>query len=368
MLAHLEALPLADRQAHWQAMLAARLDSNDLIQAMAPIDPLGPQPTVQPVQFATVADIRKIMANVRWNWPGWIPVSRVVGLASLEGVGKTRLAMDLNRRVYHELPWPDGQKMTLPKGSRSLWICADGQHDEIADMLPDFGLPDDAVIFPSLPDDPYGNTSLDDPDTLAAIDSAILAHKPWAAFIDSLTYATVRDLCEQRSIAILKQPFVDLVQKHQINLFLLLHVSASGQALGKRIKGITRTLLHLECPDSDKPERLRFWVEKSYGKKPPALGVTMKDGGNDYDFNPPAKIDRHPGGRPPVKREKAKQSVREELTRQNDQIGNDVVARLQNSDLSPDTIWRAIRDMSDAGELTLDGGKGTGRQTILHLN
>jgi hypothetical protein len=209
--------------------------------------------------------------------------------------------------------------------------------------------------------------SLDDPETMVALNSAVDAHKPWAVFIDSLTYATARDLCEQRSIAILKKPFVDLVQKHQINLFLLLHVSASGQALGKRIKGITRTLLHLECPDPEKPERLRFWVEKSYGKKPRALGVTIGDSGNTYDFNPPARPEPNKGGKPPVKREQAMQFIRDALTQQNDQIGNDLCADWAKNGESSDTFWRAVQALKDDGEIVTDGGKGTRRQMVLHL-
>ena len=67
--------------------------------------------------------------------------------------------------------------MTLPPETPSLWLCADGHHDEIVDMLPLFGLPDEAVIFPSPPDDPYNNTSLDDHETLAQLDAAIVARQ-----------------------------------------------------------------------------------------------------------------------------------------------------------------------------------------------
>jgi len=344
-------------------MAVALNDGPEFLKTVFDADPLAPEPTVQPVTFATAADIRKIMSSIRWLCEGWIPASSVVGLASLEGVGKSRLAMDL----YLGLPWPDGQAMTLPAKTPSLWLPADGQHDEIVDMLSAFGLPDEAVIFPAPSDDPYANTSLDDPETLVKIDAAIVARKPWALFVDSLTYATTRDLCEQKSIAILKRPLVDLVQRHQINIMLLLHLSASGQALGKRVKGITRTLLHLECPDREKSERLRFWVEKSYGKKPAALGVVMGDGGNTYDFTPPARLGPDKGGRPAVKRDNAKQFIRDALTWQNEQIGNDLCTKWEAGGGSSKTFWRAVDDLESAADIATDGGTGTGKQTILHL-
>jgi hypothetical protein len=365
---YLESLDPADRFGPWEGYLCSRCDRADVIVALANANPLGPPPQVQPVTFATAADVRKIMATMHWLWELWIPASRIVGIAGLEGTGKTRFGLDLCRRVWNALPWPDGQVMTLPPKTPSLWLCADGHHDEIADMLPSFGLPDEAVIFPAPSDDPYSNTSLDAPETLSQVDDAIVAHRPGFVFVDSLTYATSRDLCEQRSIAILKTPLVELVQRHQVNIILLLHVSKEGQALGRRIKGITRTLIHLECPDAEQSDRLRLWVEKSYGKKPPALGVTMRDGGNDYDSNPPTRPDPNRGGRPATKREQAARFICEKLAAQNDRIGNDLASEFAATGGTGSTFWRAVREMGANGELTLDGGKGTGKQTMLHLN
>ena len=88
----------------------------------------------------------------------------------------------------------------------------------------------------------------------------------------------------------LKAPLVKLCQTYGVIVVLLLHVSKDGQALGRRIKGVTRTLLHLECPDQrTSPERLRLWVEKSFAKKPSPLGVTMTGTGNAYGNDLPVR-------------------------------------------------------------------------------
>lgn len=152
-------------------------------------------------------------------------------------------------------------------------------------------MPPESVIFPTPEDDPYGGNSLDDDDTLKALNEAVQIHKPAFVIVDSLTYATQFDISEQRVIARLKDPLVTLSQTYQVIVMLLLHVSKEGQVLGRRIRGITRTLMHLEAPDPDRPERLRLWVEKSYAAKPPALGVTIGESGNTYDFQPPARPD-----------------------------------------------------------------------------
>lgn len=370
MAKHLAPLPNQTRQFAWECMLAARPDRDELTMVMANVNPLGPPPQVQPAKFATVADVRRLIATTPWTWELWIAANRIFGVGGFEGTGKTRFFMDLVRRIWHGLEWPDGQKATLPPGTPSLWLCSDGHHDELVELLPAFGLPDEAVVFPATPEEPYEGTDLDQPDLIkpgGTLETAIATVKPGLVIIDSLTYATSRDLCSQDQMKTLKSPLVHLVQKYHTNIGLSLHLSLEGQALGRRIKGITRTLMHLECPDPEQPHRLRLWVEKSYGKKPPALGVTMGGSGNTYDFNPPARVEPDRGGRKPVERDKAMQFIRDALTRQNDQIGNDLRAEWVKAGGSESTFWRGVDAMKDAGDLTTDGGKGTGKQTVLHL-
>ena len=95
---------------------------------MAAVNPVESPPEADPPRrFATCADIARLQASIPWVWKGWLPSARVVGIAASEGVGKTRLATDLARRVWHGLTWPDGQAMTLPARSPTLWVAADGR-------------------------------------------------------------------------------------------------------------------------------------------------------------------------------------------------------------------------------------------------
>jgi hypothetical protein len=347
----------------FQGATVLRTDHQAIQRAVADCDPMGPVPIQQPQAFATAADIRRMMAQIRWDWEGWIPKARIIGIASLEGIGKTRFLLDLARRIYLGLCWPDGQPATFPAGTKTIWLCADGHQDEIAEALPLFGLPDEAIVFPAPPDDPYANTNLDSPETLQWLDKAIAAVKPALVIIDTLSYATQRDLCEQRSIAGLKGPLVDLAQRHQTNIALALHVSQAGQALGRRIKGLTRTLIHLECPDPDHhPERLRLWVEKSYAKKPPALGVTIKADGNDYDFTPPSPPIPNRGGRPPAERDKARQFILDALKQQNDLKASALCDRYVSEGGTKSTFWNVRDDLVDDGTIVCDG-----KPMIIHL-
>jgi len=358
----LETMAGPERFYGWQGGLSLFPDHDLIRQAVAAADPTAPAPVPQPQTFATAADVRRIMAQIRWEWELWFPKSRIVGIAAGEGIGKTRFALDLARRIWLKEPWPDGQPMTFPAYTPTLWLCSDGHQDEIAEALPLLGLPDEAIVFPAPPDDPYANTDLDAPDTLKWLDQAIAAAKPGIVFIDTLTYATSRDLCEQRSVSHLKGPLIDLVQRHQTIIALLLHVSIQGQALGRRIKAITRTLMHLECPDPDQPDRLRLWVEKSFAKKPPALGVTIKADGNSYDLTPPAPRDPNRGGRPPAEREKARQFIVDALNQQNDLKARELCDLYVSGGGTKGTFWNARDALVEAGEMVCDG-----KPLIMHL-
>src|SRR5262249_9682183 len=153
-------------------------------------------------------------------------------------------------------------------------------------------------------------------------------------------------------------------QTHQIVVMLLLHVSKEGQALGRRIRGITRTLLHLECPDPARSARLRLWVEKSFAERPPALGVTIGQAGNTYDFKPPARSDPSKGGRPPVKLDKAIGFIETELAAE-DRPGCEVIEKWLSLGESKGTIFNARDSMQADGRLAVDDSR---KPQIWHLN
>ncbi len=357
-----------DRMLAWNGALALRPDREEIRQAVLAQDPDGPLPELgspgRP-RFATAADIRRHGSQTRWRWEGWIPDSAIFGVAAGEGTGKTRLLLDLTKRIWRGDPWPDGQPATHEPETPCLWLCADGHHAEIATAMCEFGLPDESIVFTGLEDDPFGNVDLDDPETLTALDLAIVEHKPALVLIDTLTYATVGDLCDQRTIAALKTPLVDLCQKHRVSICLSLHLSKEGQALGRRVKGLTRTLIHLECPDPERASRLRLWVEKSYAVKPPALGVTIGAGGNAYDFTPPARPDSLArGGRPPEKLDRAIAFLEAKLAA-GDRKGCELISEWEASGESKGTLFNARTKLADKGRLVIDDSR---KPQIWHLS
>lgn len=366
LAAHLAGLPVEGRTIAVSGFLCGRPDREAIRTAIEAADPDGPEPVEQEEErFATVADIRRGLSDSPWTWQSWIPSGGIFGLAGFEGTGKTRTAMDLHRRAYHGLPAPDGQAFAVAPGRPAMWLCSDGHHDELARLLPEFGLPDESVVFPALADDPYTGVDLDDPELIGEggmLERAIATAKPWCVFIDTLTSATGKNLCDQHVMKGLKAPLVRMAQAYGTSFGLLLHLSREGQVLGRRIKGLTRVLMHVECPDPEHSERLKFWVEKTYFTKPPALGLTLGPDGNTYDFTPPTAAAKSHGGRPPESRGKAQTFIVEALTHENDLRAAELCQKWQDAKGDKSAFWRARDAMVKAGELVCEG-----KPLVLHL-
>jgi hypothetical protein len=164
-------------------------------------------------------------------------------------------------------------------------------------------------------------------------------------FVDTLTNSTHRDLCRQNDVKSLLGPLQEIAQRRQVAIALLLHLSREGQALGRRTKGLTRTLIHLACPDPKQPARLRLWVEKSFDVKPPVLGVTMGEAGNEYDNHPPGAVEAADStprkrGPAPSRLEDCKRWLAELLT-PNSQRLREIRSRSRAAGFSPSRLYRA---------------------------
>ena len=178
-------MDLSSRPCPFGCYLAGQGDRDLVYQAVADADPLGPAPLLAvDLRPACALDLDQAAVGVRWAWPGWIPRGRVSGIGGFEGTGKTRFALDLARRAYHGLTWPDGQTMTLPPGSKSLWICGDGHQEEIADAERKMKLPLHAILFNASPDDPCTGVDLDDPAAIESLDAFLeISAAPWSSSI-----------------------------------------------------------------------------------------------------------------------------------------------------------------------------------------
>ncbi len=300
---HLLCLPPDRRQGAWDGFLCARADRDALVQALVAVDPVGPPPPLAPrAPYATLADIAQIVAAQPWVWRNWLAAGVLNAVASEPGTGKTRFGLDLARRLWLALPWPDGQENLFPPGTRTLWVQGDRNYAELLQAARDFGLPDEAVALGTSPEDPMGGLDLDDGATLLELGDHIRAAQPALVIIDTVGMVTERNLCRPEEARAFFAPLMDLARDTGVAFVGLTHLSANKEALGRRIVEKARVVLKMTQPDPDgQADRRRLWVDKSAVVKPPPLGITMKGEGNEYDFAPPTEpepLDRRRGPSP----------------------------------------------------------------------
>ncbi len=219
-------------------------------------------------------------------------------LSSNPKIGKTHLMLDLANRLYFGRDWPDNQPATLPAGTKTLWVCGDRHQDELRERAAAFGMPLDALLLNASPDEPYGGCNLDDRQNVDALKDRVEAEKPGLVIIDTVWRATRRKLCRESEVNALLDPLIAIAQQYGTTLVGLMHLSKDDETLGRRLEGLARAILKLLKPDPGQPDRRRLEVIGNFKEAPP-LGVTIRDGGCDFDFTPPTDQSKNVGGRPP---------------------------------------------------------------------
>jgi hypothetical protein len=244
---------------------------------------------------ATLADVRRVVAATAWLWPLWVPNAALTVLAAEPGTGKTRFCFDLHRRIYHGLPWPDGSPMEVPPGGRLLWIPADNHYLDLCELAREHGLPDEAIVLNAPAADPFEGTSLQTAEELDDLEARIARVNPVMVVIDTIT--NTADFKSQDSSDAKRQykPLQEIAVRQRVPIICVTHLNAGGRVLGRRAVEKARSVIQLDWPDPDgQPTRRKLRVSKSKAILPPPLGVTMHDGGNDYDAHPPEAPDAGP--------------------------------------------------------------------------
>ena len=357
---YLAGLDKKARPTAWQAMMAARPDRDELIKALADVDPLGPAPLAVKRRSAHLGDLAA--SQGRFAWGNWIVRGHFNLLSSDPKIGKTYLSLDLARRIWFALPWPDNQPATFPAGTSTLWVCGDRHQDEIRDYATAFGLPVEAVRLNALPGEPYGGWDLDNPDNVALLRELIKSERPALTFIDTVWRSTRRRLNQEDEVNTLMNPIVNIAQEMDSTILGLMHLSKDQDTLGRRLEGLARAVLKMFRPDPAQPDRRRLEVIGNF-KEPPPLGVTLRNGGCDFDFNPPEEPARNLGGRPPEKTEKAIAFLIEKLS-QGDRKWCELVDDWIALGESKSPIFSAKRAMQADGRLVVDDSK---KPQICHL-
>ena len=243
--------------------------------------------------YPNLGDVKRKLGDIKWLWDGWIAGGVMTILTAPGGVGKTRTVLDLCRRLWFGLAMPDDTPNPLPAGTKTLWLFVDRNWQGAARVAESFGIPLEAICTPGTKENPVYIPELDDPETLIALEQQIMAQRPALLVIDTITFATSYKTGQADEAKMAYDPLMDMAARTGVAVLALTHTNKDGETLGRRINERARVNIHLTRPDREKPDRLRFWVDKTddYRPAPPALGVTFHTDRNEYDNNPPAEAE-----------------------------------------------------------------------------
>jgi hypothetical protein len=314
------------------------------------------------LRSAHLGDLAISQQAGRFVWKNWITRAHFTLLSSDPKIGKTHLALDLARRIYFGDQWPDGQDPTFSAGTVTLWIPGDRHQDELKDRAATFGLPPEAVRLNAPAENPYSGWDLDDPKNISMLANLIAIEKPGLVLIDTVWRATRRRLNKEDEVNALMTPIISIAQHYDVAIMGLMHLSKDLDTLGRRLEGLARGIMKLFRPDGSQPDRRRLEVIGNF-KEPPALGVTLRDGGCDFDFTPPADVPKGNAGRPPVKTDKAVAFIEAELAN-GDEKGCRLIEKWLALGESKDPIFRAKDSLVEKGRLVIDDSQ---KPQIWHL-
>lgn len=238
----------------------------------------------EPEKLLTLADARKVLGETRYLWRPYLMVGGLTAIAGDVGAGKTCFMLDLHRRQWHGLAWPDGSPVES-KGRPVVYVMADQRLSQLADLAKDYGVPDDSIIVACEPGSVTAPLLLDDPASLDRISRIVREAKPWALVIDTFTSAMGgKSHSKPEEMNGITSYLHDVAVANDIPVILLCHTNAEGgiygKALGRKCEHQLAVVLSnrhdvTSCRNIH-PKRSRYMDEAA------SLGVRFDRGGWDY--------------------------------------------------------------------------------------
>lgn len=194
-----------------------------------------------PVEFGgdetlpTLADAYVVLGETRYAWDGYIMRAGLNTIAGDSGSGKTCLAMDLHRRQFHGLAWPDGQDVEEP-GRKVVWLMADQRLGQLCDEAKSLGVPMESIILATELGSVTVPLLLSEREHLARLNHLVGQSKPWAVIIDTFTSAMGSgEQSKPEVINPIATCLLDMAITHDVPVILLTHTNDAGGIFGKAL-------------------------------------------------------------------------------------------------------------------------------------
>jgi hypothetical protein len=319
-----------------------------------------------------VADVPR--ERVRWVWPGYLPVGKVVVLDGDPGLGKSTVTADLAARITVGKAMPDGSGGGEP-GAVVLASAEDGLADTIRPRLELAGADLALVTAIEAAELPDGRTvPLELPGDLEALEAVVrdvrarlVTVDPLVAFLAGSVNANrdqdvrralhpVRDMAERTGAAV-------LVVRHLRKAATETAVQRGGGSIG--IIGAARVGLMVARDPADADRRILAVTKSNVGAIPPsiayrllpddALGVAAVawEGATDHRAD---DLLSAPVDRPASKRELAEQLL-QELLADGPRLRSEIEDAAKEADIGWRTMEAAKADLGVWSEQRPEPGK-----------
>ncbi|HQZ65467.1 MAG TPA: AAA family ATPase [Planctomycetaceae bacterium] len=248
---------------------------------------------VEEFETASMADVMKRVAGIRYLVKDWIPHGMATMLVAEPGVGKSAFALfGLVRPIIMDANWFNGTKGP-PKRSNVLWCDTEGTAAITVQRLHDWGRPPERIKVP-FADDPLRPINLTDPKHLQRIEDAVNNYKTPLVVIDSLRGAHDGD---ENSSGVTKvlQSLGGIAERTSAAIVIIHHtrklqfdedLTANSSRGSNAILAMVRSQMGI-----DKPDKTGEWcrlqmLKENLGIKPNPIGFRISTKGIEFGLAP----------------------------------------------------------------------------------
>lgn len=242
--------------------------------------------------YPTLGDASNILGETEYAWGNYIMYGGLTAIAGDVGAGKTLLAMDLHRRQFRGLTWPDGTPVVNP-GRKAVWLMSDQRLGQLIESSRLMFLPDDSIILAAEYQKPTCHLTFDNEAGLLRLNQIARDVKPWAIFIDTFTSAMgVKEQNKPEIINPVTTYLLEMAQHYQIAVILLCHTNSEGgiygKALGRKCEHQLAIVLS-NRHDAGSPRNLHCKRSRRY-ENTKSFGITYQNASFEY-CNPHEEIE-----------------------------------------------------------------------------
>jgi hypothetical protein len=165
-----------------------------------------------------------------------------------------------------------------------MWLACDGQWGEITQFPEQFGFPPEAIFLNAWNSDPTEGTILDKEKDFKLLEEKILLTGVSLVFVDTVMNSTTHNTMRPEDGIKFFKPLAEVAHRTNTSIILVTHLSAGGEALGRRITGQCRQVIEIRKVEGEdvSSKNRRVFVSKSNSIFPPELQAVMETGENTY--------------------------------------------------------------------------------------